>query len=106
MPLQNYQYDKIMREYSKTQSRNRRLLEEHKQEIYAKIPRIREIDEEVATLSTQKARALLSGQASGTEDLKAATCLRSGLPYLYAILILKIIWSFPTPAPCVRIRVM
>ena len=53
MPLQNYQYDKIMREYSKTQSRNRRLLEEHKQEIYAKIPRIREIDEEVATLSTQ-----------------------------------------------------
>ena len=61
MPLQNYQYDKIMREYSKTQSRNRRLLEEHKQEIYAKIPRIREIDEEVATLSTQKARALLSG---------------------------------------------
>lgn len=34
MPLQNYQYDKIMREYSKTQSRNRRLLEEHKQEIY------------------------------------------------------------------------
>ena len=67
MPLQNYQYDKIMREYSKTQSRNRRLLEEHKQEIYAKIPRIREIDEEVATLSTQKARALLSGQASGTE---------------------------------------
>ena len=45
MPLQNYQYDTIMREYSKTQSRNRRLLEEHKQEIYAKIPRIREIDE-------------------------------------------------------------
>ena len=38
MPLQNYQYDKIMREYSKTQSRNRRLLEEHKQEIYAKSP--------------------------------------------------------------------
>ena len=33
MPLQNYQYDKIMREYSKTQSRNRRLLEEHKQEL-------------------------------------------------------------------------
>ena len=77
MPLQNYQYDKIMREYSKTQSRNRRLLEEHKQEIYAKIPRIREIDEEVATLSTQKARALLSGQASGTEDLKAAISLLS-----------------------------
>lgn len=38
MPLQNYQYDKIMREYSKTQSRNRRLLEEHKQETMPKSP--------------------------------------------------------------------
>ena len=45
MPLQNYQYDTIMREYSKTQSQNRRILEERTQEIYEKIPRIREIDE-------------------------------------------------------------
>ena len=49
MPLQNYQYDTIMREYSKTQSRNRRILEERTQKIYEKIPRIREIDEEVAS---------------------------------------------------------
>ena len=42
MSLQNYQYDIIMREYSKTQSRNRRLLEERTQEIYEKIPRIKE----------------------------------------------------------------
>ena len=41
MSLQNYQYDIIMREYSKTQSRNRRLLEERTQEIYEKIPRIK-----------------------------------------------------------------
>ena len=46
MPLQNYQYDTIMREYSKTQSQNRRILEERTQEIYKKIPRIHEIDEE------------------------------------------------------------
>ena len=34
-------------------------------------------ESEVATLSTQKARALLSGQATGTEDLKAAISLLS-----------------------------
>ena len=75
MPLQNYQYDTIMREYSKTQSRNRRILEERTQEIYEKIPRIREIDEEVASLSAQKARALLGGESSSMEDLKAAISL-------------------------------
>ena len=77
MPLQNYQYDTIMREYSKTQSQNRRILEERTQEIYKKIPRIHEIDEEVATLSAKKARALLSGESSGLEDLKAAISLLS-----------------------------
>ena len=77
MPLQNYQYDTIMREYSKTQSQNRRILEERTQEIYKKIPRIHEIDEEVATLSAQKARALLNGESSGLEDLKAAISLLS-----------------------------
>ena len=77
MSLQNYQYDIIMREYSKTQSRNRRLLEERTQEIYEKIPRIKEIDGEVASLSAQKARALLSGESSGLEDLKAAISLLS-----------------------------
>ena len=75
MPLQNYQYDTIMREYSKTQSRNRRILEERTQKIYEKIPRIREIDEEVASLSAQKARALLGGESSSMEDLKAAISL-------------------------------
>lgn len=70
MPLQNYQYDTIMREYSKRQSKNRRILEERTQEIYNKIPRIREIDDEVATLSARKARALLSGEASDLGDLK------------------------------------
>ena len=60
MPLQNYQYDTIMREYNRRQARNRRIQEEHLAEAYEKIPRLREIDEEVATLSARKARALIS----------------------------------------------
>ena len=77
MPLQNFQYDTIMREYNKIQSRNRHILEQHKAEAYEKIPRLREIDDEVATLSARKARALLNREESSTEDLKAAISLLS-----------------------------
>ena len=88
MPLQNYQYDTIMREYSKTQSQNRRILEKRTQEIYKKIPRIHEIDEEVATLSAKKARAL-----------------RSAMPCWYVTHIRRIIWNFHISVRSVRIPV-
>lgn len=77
MPLQNYQYDTIMREYSRRQAENRRTLEEHRKEAYQKIPRLSEIDQEVATLSARKARALLGGRDSGLEDLRADISLLS-----------------------------
>lgn len=96
MPLQNYQYDTIMREYSKTQSQNRRILEERTQEIYKKIPRIHEIDEEVATLSAKKARALLSG---------SLFCPRSAMPCWYVTHIRRIIWNFHISVRSVRIPV-
>ena len=77
MPLQNYQYDTIMREYNRRQARNRRIQEEHLAEAYEKIPRLREIDEEVATLSARKARALISRQEVGIEDLRTDIALLS-----------------------------
>ncbi|MDO4276607.1 MAG: ATP-binding protein [Eubacteriales bacterium] len=77
MPLHNFQYDTIMREYNRRQAQNRRLLEERQEEAYVKVPRLREIDEEVATLSARKARGLLSGKESGLSDLKAAISLLS-----------------------------
>ena len=46
MPLQNFQYDTIMREYSRRQAQNHRILEEHTSRAYAKIPRLKEIDDE------------------------------------------------------------
>ena len=49
MPLQNFQYDTIMREYNRRQAKNRHVLEEHQKEAYDKMPRLKEIDEEVAT---------------------------------------------------------
>ncbi len=72
MALTNSQYDTIMREYSRRQSRNRTELELHRQEAYRKLPRLPQIDEEVARLSAEKARALLSGRSDTTSDLKTA----------------------------------
>lgn len=77
MPLQNYQYDTIMREYNRRQAHNRRVQEEHLAEAYGKIPRLREIDEEVATLSARKARALISRQETSIEDLRNDIALLS-----------------------------
>lgn len=77
MPLTNSQYDFIMREYSRRQAENRRIQEIHRQEAYARLPRLSQIDEEVAALSAEKARALLSGRSHTTEDLKSAVATLS-----------------------------
>ena len=77
MPLHNYQYDTIMREYSRRQAQNRRIQEQHQAQAYQQLPRLREIDEEVATLSARKVRALISGQETGLDDLKNDIALLS-----------------------------
>ena len=59
MALQNFQYDTIMREYSRRQSEVQRALEERRKEAYTRVPRLLEIDQEIASLSARKARALL-----------------------------------------------
>lgn len=75
MALQNFQYDTIMREYSRRQADNRRRLEERKKAAYEAMPRLKEIEDEVATLSAQKARGLINRTETGMEDLKAAISL-------------------------------
>lgn len=75
MPLQNYQYESIIREYNRKQARNRHIQEEHQAAAYARLPRLREIDQEVAALSAAKIRDILSGKTQGTDDLKKALAL-------------------------------
>ena len=53
MALQNFQYDTIMREYSRRQSEVQRALEERRREAYSKVPRLLAIDQEVASLSAR-----------------------------------------------------
>ena len=77
MALQNFQYDTIMREYSRRQSQVQHDLEERRREAFIRIPRLVEIDQEVAALSAQKARSLLSGESSSVDDLKQAVAALS-----------------------------
>ena len=70
MALQNFQYDVIMREYNRRQAHVQHDLEERRRNAFAKIPRLSQIDQEVASLSAQKARSLLSGGNGSVEDLK------------------------------------
>ncbi|HIW50910.1 MAG TPA: ATP-binding protein [Candidatus Blautia intestinavium] len=70
MALQNFQYDIIMREYSRRQAQVRRELEQRRQDAFRKVPRLAEIDREVASLSAQRARSLLQNGTGSVADLK------------------------------------
>ena len=54
MALQNFQYDIIMREYNRRQSQVQHDLEERRAEAFARVPRLLEIDSEVATHPDRK----------------------------------------------------
>lgn len=66
MALTNTDFDAIMRIYSDRQLNNRRSLDARRAEAYARFPRLREIAEEIASLSVKKAKAALG--ADGAED--------------------------------------
>ena len=70
MALQNFQYDIIMREYSRRQSQVQHVLEEHRREAFAKVPQLLEIDQTVAGLSAEKIRSMLSGKPGSVDELK------------------------------------
>ncbi|EET62918.1 DNA replication protein DnaC [Marvinbryantia formatexigens DSM 14469] len=59
-----------MRDYYRRQTTHRRQKEERVREVREKLPRIREIDDEIASASVQCARKLLSGGGSSLSALK------------------------------------
>lgn len=70
MPLQNSQYDAIMREYNRRQFRNRHILEQHKEEAYTKFPRLKEIEQEIASVSLRAIRSRLGASDSVNTSYK------------------------------------
>ena len=59
MALSNAQYDEIMRGYQSRQLRNRHLTQERLDEVYAKVPQLKSINDEIASLSVEAARKKL-----------------------------------------------
>lgn len=72
MSLTNSQYDAVMRLYQEKQFRQKRRQDQRIRTAEEKIPRLAEIDREVASLSLKKARILLSKNPRGDFDLEAA----------------------------------
>ena len=72
MPLTNSQYDAVLRLYNERQLRNRREQDRRIANARRRIPRLSEIDGEVASLSLKKARILLNKNYEQDFDLPAA----------------------------------
>lgn len=65
MPLTNKQYDTIMQGYDRRQYKNYRQQCARQDEIYQKLPRIREIDEDISSCSISQAQRIYDLQSEG-----------------------------------------
>lgn len=93
MALTNSQYDAIMRMYEQKHLRTHDRLNRHYNEIYEKIPRIHEIDNQISHLGIANAKALIDGnteapalfhsQLSSLMEEKQQLLLSSGYPSDY-----------------------
>ena len=70
MALNQSQYNAILRMYDQRQLHTRRILEERRNEILAKLPRIKEIEDSISSLSVKQARKLLDGAEGALSALK------------------------------------
>lgn len=71
MGISTRQYQDIMNEYDAVRRRNYMTEQERKERVYALIPEIRQIDEQIAHISVEKAKALLLKQVSNAEAKKS-----------------------------------
>lgn len=69
MPLNNSQYDELIREYNVKQIRNQHRVQERIQEVYQKEPHLKEIDDAISSCSLDHAKKLLNGDASALKEL-------------------------------------
>ncbi len=71
MALTNTQYDAIMHEYEDRRALHRQELMERVQNIYETIPKYKELDDEIATISADFGRRLLAGEQLNRRMLRA-----------------------------------
>ena len=70
MALSNAQYDEIMRGYQNRQLSNRHLTQERQNAVFAKIPQLKSINDQIASLSVDAARKKLADDHNGYQLLK------------------------------------
>ena len=70
MALSNAQYDEIMRGYDERQLQNRHITAMRLSEAYKKEPRLKEIDNAIASCSVKQAEKLLDGDKNALNALK------------------------------------
>ena len=70
MALTKTQYDAIKRRYEDKQSRNMRLLNQRRQQIYALLPEYEQLDAAVGSTSLSHARLLLEGNEEALDGLR------------------------------------
>ena len=73
MALTNSQYEAIMRQYSRRQLQANRDLNARRETAYARIPTLRSLDEAVARLGVEEARARIAGTASDGNYYRSLT---------------------------------
>lgn len=70
MPLKNYQYNSILREYDARRLKSHRELEDRKAKLYQAIPELQEIDHEIVHGSIGSAKLSLKGDSSALDQLE------------------------------------
>ena len=70
MPLSNEQHNALMRMYEQKQLKSRDRLNRRYEEIYEKLPAVKEVDNMISFLSVNQARKLLAGDTAALEELK------------------------------------
>jgi len=72
VPLNNTQYQAIIKAYEQTQNRNRHLLEERREQVYERIPAYRDLDASVGSFSVAQAKLMLNGDEGALEQLRTS----------------------------------
>ncbi len=70
MAIKNDQYNQILRDYDKRQFDNKREQNQRIKEIYKAIPEIKNLDDQMITISAQSGRLAIMGDTSSLDNLK------------------------------------
>lgn len=73
MSLKNDYYNKILREYEERRLKNKYELDKRIQEVYKKIPRIKELEDKIISLSAESGRQALFGNTEALDSLRKTT---------------------------------